>query len=102
MARKSYVTRTITTTIVTALVVDTEKQETYTADYAIPRTYKDNKAIMKALEPLATETIIPVRVISSHTEEARFGMLESDFLKYAKPLTKDETDAETADDAANA
>ena len=104
MSKKPQVTRTIPTTHVALLVADTEAAEFHTVEVDLPRTYKDNDAIIKAARPMV-ETVPHLKVVSvSHTEvtENLYGMPELEFLKYAKilpprgtkPENEDDTDAE--------
>lgn len=98
MARQPQVTRTIITTKVNVLVVNTAERTTKEAEFILPRTYKDEKALLKALDKCATlgENERIVSVISTDEVETLYGMTESDFIKYATvlpPRTKaDDTD----------
>lgn len=104
MSKKPQVTRTIPTTHVALLVADTVAAEFHTVEVDLPRTYKDNDAIIKAARPMV-ETAPHLKVVSvSHIEvtENLYGMPEWEFLKYAKilpprgtkPESEDDTDAE--------
>lgn len=103
MARQPQVTRTIITTKVTALVVDTKEKTTKNADFILPRTYKDEKAILKAIEK--SSTLAPnervVSVIFADEQETLYGMPEQMFIEHATvlpPRTKGDTETdETAD-----
>lgn len=101
MAKKPMVTRTVTTTFAAILVADTQKAEFTTSEVTLPRTYKDDDAIIKAARPLVeTEPHLKaVSVSHSETREQLYGMSELEFLKYAKVLpprgTKTGTDGET-------
>lgn len=87
MARPNMVTRTIPTTIVTVFCVNTEDRSTFEQNVTLPRTYKDNTAIMKALEKVFYgEPVKPVSVISSEVHETYYGMLEQDFIAHAQVL----------------
>lgn len=50
MARQPIITRTIITTKVNALCLDIENQTVASKSYVIPRTYKNEKAILKYLK----------------------------------------------------
>lgn len=86
MAREPQVTRTIVTTKVTATCVNLETNAVEETEFILPRTYKDNKALLKALSTHNTETYHVVAVKSTTTEQTLYGMTESDFIKYAKVL----------------
>ena len=88
------------------MCLDIEKGEPVNVEVVIPRTYKDDKAILKAAEKvLASDSIKPVHVVSYTTEETLYGMSEADFIKNAEilPLRTGGTDeqpeeAETANE----
>lgn len=87
MARIPQVTRTIQTTEATIMCLDIEKGEPFTKTLSLPRTYKDDKAILKQAEQeLTTETVKPVHVVSSTVKETLYGMSETDFIKVAQVL----------------
>lgn len=85
--RKPMVTRTITTTEVELLCVDIEKSETFVKTVTLPRTYKDEKAILKRITEGGTmDNVKPVHVISTTTHETLYGMTEDEFINSAKVL----------------
>lgn len=85
--RTPMVTRTITATKATILCVDTSAQETFQKEITLPRTYKDDKALMKAASSvLDDDTIKAVSLISTDVFETLYGMEEIEFIKYAKVL----------------
>ena len=87
MARVPQVTRTIPTTDVKFLVVNTELRQTYEQVITLPRTYKDEDKMMKALEKvLAGEPIKAVSIISYEVRETLYGMTEAEFIKHAEVL----------------
>ena len=87
MARVPQVTRTIITTNAHILCVDTEKKEPFEFDIKLPRTYKDNKKLMKAVEEAVnTDTVKAVKVMSTATEEILYGMSEAKFIANAEIL----------------
>ena len=87
MARVPQVTRTIPTTDVKFLAVNTELRETYEQVITLPRTYKDEDKMMKALEKvLAGEPIKAVSIISYEVRETLYGMTEAEFIKHAQVL----------------
>ena len=93
MARIPMVTRTIKSTKVKALCVDIEKNETFTQEYVVPRTYEDHKSLMKVLEKVATTpTTKPVHILETSVEENLYGMPETMFITLASPITKEATE----------
>ena len=97
MARIPMVTRTITSTDATILCVNIESEALEKKTVTLPRTYADDKAIMKYIEKNGTllETNLkPVAVVSKEEKNALYGMREEEFVKLAKVLNGDEADAE--------
>lgn len=90
MARKPMVTRCITTTKVDVLCVNTLTAETFTKTVTLPRTYKDEKKLMKQLEAVINNDGIKA-VHPIHTEEVEtlYGMSEQTFIDNAVVLDKD-------------
>lgn len=87
MARQPQVTRTIQTTEASVLYVNTVEGNTFVKSVVLPRTYKDNKAILKVLAQMNTDdTMKPVHVISVHVQETLYGMPESKFIELAEEL----------------
>lgn len=85
--RKPMVTRTITTTEVELLCVDIEKSETFVKTVTLPRTYKDDNAILKRItEGGVLDNLKPVHVINAITHEILYGMTEDEFINSAKVL----------------
>lgn len=107
--RTPQVTRTITTTKARLMCLDIEKGEPINAEVILPRTYKDDKAILKAAEKVLEDvTVKPVHVVSSVVDETLYGMSEAEFIKHAEILPprswtgeQDDTteEAETASEA---
>lgn len=87
MARVPQVTRTIPTTIVTIFCVNTEDRSTFEQSITLPRTYKDDQKMMKAVEKaLEGEPIKAVSIISSEVKETLYGMTEVEFIRHANVL----------------
>ena len=87
MARKPMVTRTIQSTKVVVLCLDTEKCEPYNEVVEISRTYKDDKTLFKKVaEVIDTDNHKAVKIVSSEVIDGVYGMTETDFLKYAHKL----------------
>lgn len=87
MARVPQVTRTIQTTVVTIFCVNTEDRSTFEQNITLPRTYKDEAKMMKAIENvLAGEPIKAVSITGYEVKETLYGMTEAEFIKYASVL----------------
>lgn len=91
--RVHMITRTVKTTTAKVMTVSTEDGSTTVKDYELPRTYKDTKAVLRALEDKNTDTEKLVHVVSTTVNERLYGMSESDFIKYAQPIEKTSKDA---------
>lgn len=87
MARVPMITRTIQTTKCSVLCVDIENKTTTTKEITIPRTYKDEKTMIKQVEKaIADENIKPVNIITSVVIETLYGMPEQEFIDKATVL----------------
>ena len=94
MARAPQVTRTIQTTHANVLCMDIENREPCNRDVILPRTYKDDNAILKAVKKvIETDALKPVQVVHSEVNETLYGMSEQDFIAHATilPPRKDYT-----------
>lgn len=96
--RKPMVTRTIVTTKVTALCLDIEKGEPCNKVVTLPRTYKDEKALMKKLEEFNSDTLKFVHVVAKEEIETLYGMTEQDFIDNAVVLDPETRKALTEDE----
>lgn len=110
MARIPQVTRTIQTTKANIMCLNIEKGEPFTQEVTLPRTYKDDKAILKAVgKAINSDTIKAVHVVSAEVQETLYGMTEQRFIElaeilpprkdYTKPDEADETDENEVDEA---
>ena len=87
MARKPMVTRTIVTTKVNVLCLDIQSSEPFNKVVTLPRTYKDEKKLLKKVEEVVnTDDIKAVHVVDKEEVETLYGMTEQDFIQYAKVL----------------
>ena len=86
--REPMITRTIQTTKAVVMVVNTEQGETYTKEVTVPRTYNDDKALLKKVSPIieSEENMKAVHIIKSEVIETLYGMTEQDFIKNAKVM----------------
>lgn len=92
MARTPMVTRTIQTTRANVMCLDIERGEPFNKEVILPRTYKDEKAMLKQVEKVINgDTVKAVHIVQSTVEETRYGMTEQEFIEVAKvipPLEK--------------
>ena len=87
MARVPAVTRTIQTTKCNVLCINLETEQPFTQEVVLPRTYKDERSMLKRIKPLVeTETVKVVHVQNYVVESTLYGMTEEEFIKYAEIL----------------
>lgn len=87
MARTPMVTRTIVTTKAIIMCLDVEAGEPFNKEVTLPRTYKDEKALLKKVRPLVeTETVKAVHVVDTEEVETLYGMTEQEFIENAQIL----------------
>ena len=102
MARKPMVTRTITTTKVNAMCVNLETADVFNKEVILPRTYKDEKKLLKAVENVVnSDKEKAVQIVDSSEVETLYGMTEQSFIDSAMvldPKTRKELEQSTADD----
>lgn len=97
MARARKVTRTISSTKVIVMCVDTETAKVNNYEVEIAGVYSDEKKLMKAVAKVVeTETLKPVSVVSTEVIETLYGMDEQKFIEMAEVLPprdkKEDTD----------
>lgn len=94
MARIPMVTRTIQTTKANVLCLNIVEGEPFNKVVTLPRTYKDEKSLMKMVEKtINTDSVKAVHVVDTKVEETLYGMSEADFIANAKILPKREQQA---------
>lgn len=87
MPRPPRVTRTIRTTFVTVLCMDLETEKPYETTIVLPRVYKDEKKLYKAVcQAVDSSKRKAVHIVSSEQQEKLYGMTEEQFLEHAKEL----------------
>lgn len=87
MARAPQVTRTIQTTHAEVLCMDIENREPCNRSVVLPRTYKDENALLKEIKKvIETDTLKPVQVVHFEVKETLYGMSEQDFIAHAHIL----------------
>ncbi len=96
MPKKAMVTRTITTTKVEVMCLNIEQQEPYNAVVILPRTYKDEKSLLKAAAArIDDDTHKAVHVIRHEVMETLYGMSEDTFVSLAQELEPRKTKNDT-------
>lgn len=102
MARKPMVTRTIVTTKVNVLCLDVQTAEPFNKEVILPRTYKDEKKLLKKVEEVVnTEDIKAVHIVDKSEVETLYGMEEQDFITNAEildPETRKVIEVDTEDE----
>lgn len=96
MARVPMVTRTITTTKANVLCLDIQKGEPFNKVVILPRTYKDDKALLKQVSKVIdNEEQKAVHVVDKEEVETLYGMTEQQFIELAQVLPPRDSKAET-------
>lgn len=86
--RKAIISRSMPVTTVKAFCVDVETRETFENEQEIPRHYKDDKKLEKAVRSaVETDRVKVCYIISAEPNRKLYAMSEEDFLKYAKEIT---------------
>lgn len=97
MARIPMVTRTIQTTKVNVLCLNITEGVPFHEEIILPRTYKDEKSMMKVIEKMVnTDTVKAVHVVSATVEETLYGMSEVEFISHANILPPRTANPDTA------
>lgn len=87
MAKIPMITRTIQTTEVDVLCMDVMQGEPCNRQVTLPRTYKDNTAMLKAAAAVIdNDEIKAVHIVHSEVKETLYGMKETDFIANAEIL----------------
>lgn len=84
---RNTVTRTIVSTEVTVLALDTNTAEPQNITYEVAGTFKSADKLLKAVQKLHdSDTFKNVKVVDFHEKETLYGMTEDEFIAHAKPL----------------
>ena len=87
MARQPQVTRTIQTTKAKVLCIDLVNEQPFAQEVVLPRTYKDERSMMKKIKPmLENDTVKVVHVQNFTVESTLYGMTEEEFIEKAQIL----------------
>ena len=87
MAKIPMITRTIQTTEVDVLCLNIQEGEPFNKTVALPRTYKDESAMLKAAAAIIdSDAEKAVHVVHAEVKETLYGMKETDFIAMAQIL----------------
>lgn len=87
MAKIPMITRTIQTTEVNVLCLNIQEGEPFNKTVTLPRTYKDEAAMLKAAAAIIdSDTEKAVHVVHAEVKETLYGMKETDFISMAEVL----------------
>lgn len=96
MARIPMVTRTIQTTTANVLCLNIKEGEPFNKEVVLPRTYKDEKSMMKVVEKLInTDDVKAVHIVHTDVNETLYGMTEQEFIAVARVLPDRKASGET-------
>ena len=96
MARVPMVTRTIQTTTANVLCLNIKEGEPFNKEVVLPRTYKDEKSMMKVVEKLInTDDVKAVHIVHTDVNETLYGMTEQEFIATARVLPDRKVSGET-------
>lgn len=96
MARIPMVTRTIQTTTANVLCLNIKEGEPFNKEVVLPRTYKDEKSMMKVVEKLInTDDVKAVHIVHTDVNETLYGMTEQEFIAAARVLPDRKVHGET-------
>lgn len=96
MARIPMVTRTIQTTTANVLCLNIKEGEPFNKEVVLPRTYKDEKSMMKVVEKVInTEDVKAVHIVQTEVNETLYGMSEQEFIAAARVLPDRKVSGET-------
>ena len=95
MARERMVTRTITSTLVTVMQVNTETAEVTNKNYNISSIFNDDAKLLRAVKKLyETEEEKIVAIVDKQEISDLYGMTENEFLTHAHIIPRKETKGE--------
>lgn len=87
MPKPRQVTRTVRVTVAHVMICDVEAGDVYVDEFTLPGTYKNDSTMLKIIKKNEeTEQLKPVKITGKEEKKVLYGMLESEFLKYAKEL----------------
>lgn len=111
--RKPIISRTMKVTFVKAKCYDVESDEAFEYEDEIPRTYKDEKVLLKAVKSyVETDRVKVLKILETEARSHLYAMTERTFMNNATEITgrsaaetaalfgttEDELEVESADD----
>lgn len=90
MKRERMVTRTITTTNVTVLVINVETAEPHNETFQLLGKYKNDGDILKEIDNLVEYPFKVVHIVDKRESATKYVMSEKDFVEYAVAETEKE------------
>lgn len=84
--KQKLITRTITTTDVEILCVNTETAEVSKQIFAVSGEQTDEDVILTEVKAKNPGVIVPVKVLNTFVRSALYGITEEEFLHYATAL----------------
>ena len=94
MARQPMVTRTMASTLVTTLAVDTVTGEAFNKTVELPRTYKDKEVLLKKVQKMFdTPTEKNVSIVDTKEQAFLYKMPEAQFISLAEKCDIEPADA---------
>ena len=89
MAKTRYVTRTIKTTTVSAVVCTKDTHEVRNENFTIGGIIKDNAQIEKTINAMyENPNFVILEIVSTYENEILYRCTENEFLTVAKPVIK--------------
>lgn len=87
MARIPMVTRTIQTTKANVLCLNIKNGTPFYKEVILPRTYKDEKSMMKVVEKVVNDDEVKaVHIVDTVVRETLYGMTEQEFVACAEVM----------------
>ncbi len=84
--RESMITRTIVSTVVTALCASRETGDTFNQEFTLSKTFPSDDAIAKVLNKIVDDNTVIIKIVKKHESVNLYGMPESVFVENATIL----------------
>lgn len=96
--RSPFITRTVCSTIVTAMVVDVESAEVSNQTVTFPRIFKTDKDLENATRfAIDTEKVKFVSIVDVSHDKGVYGISETDFMAHAVRLADNRNSAKNSE-----
>ncbi len=94
--RSPYITRTVCSTIVTAMVVDVDSAEVSNQTVTFPRVFKTEKDLEKAVRyAIDTDKVKFVSIVDVAHDKGVYGISETDFMAHAVRIADNRNSAKS-------